>query len=180
MQISSTAIPGVLVLEPTPHRDGRGFFTRTFDAGPAAAAGITFGEGYQDSQSRSEPGVLRGLHGRSGDGEAKLVRCARGAIWDVVVDARRDSPTFGAHFATRLDDIDFRALWIPPGLLHGFVVLGEEPADICYRIDRPHDPDSDIGVRYDDPFLALPWPRPPEQLSARDAAAPSWAEVFGT
>jgi dTDP-4-dehydrorhamnose 3,5-epimerase len=179
MQVRTTSIDGVLVFVPTPHRDGRGFFTRTFDAGIATAHGLDPQAFVQDSQSRSEGGVLRGLHGRSGRGEAKLVRCASGAIHDVVVDARPDSATFGRSQAFRLDDEEFWHLYIPPGMLHGFQVLTES-ADVCYRIDRPHDPTEDISVRYDDPELAIRWPLPVGSLSARDSSAGSWAEFRET
>lgn len=190
MRIETTTLPGVLLLTPTPHRDERGLFTRTFDAAIAAQHGIDLGPRCQDSQSRSAPGVLRGLHGRSGAGEAKLVRCARGAILDVIVDARADSPTFGNHLAVELDDIDFRAVWIPAGCLHGFQVLGAESADICYRIDTPHDASEDLAVHWADPDLALPWRPTPAWsapttdhpagrpvVSARNEAAGSWAAL---
>lgn len=165
-----------MVFVPTPHRDRRGFFTRTFDAEVAAAHGLAPGSFLQDSQSRSRRGVLRGLHGRAGRGEAKLVRCARGAVHDVLVDARPGSPTFGRHEAFRLDDDLFWHLFVPPGVLHGFQALTDE-ADVCYRIDRPHDPTEDIAVRYDDPDLAIEWPTPVTEISARDAAAGSWAQL---
>ena len=176
MQVRTASIDGVLVFVPTPYRDDRGFFTRTFDADIAAVHGLDPRGFVQDSQSRSEGGTLRGLHGRSGRGEAKLVRCARGAIHDVVVDARPDSPTFGEVEAFRLDDEDFWHLYIPPGLLHGFQVLSEW-ADVCYRIDRPHDPTQDLSVRYDDPELAIRWPVPVVTLSSRDSAAGSWTDL---
>lgn len=170
------SLPGVLVFRPTPHHDERGFFTRTFDAAIAAEHGVaaeTFG---QDSQSRSRRGTIRGMHGRSGQGEAKLVRCARGAIFDVVVDIRPESPAFGRHLAIVLDDIAHEHLFIPPGFLHGFQALTEE-SDVCYRIDRPHDPAEDISVRFDDAGLGIEWPMAPTVVSARDRAAGSW-EAF--
>ena len=176
MDVRTTSLTGVLVFVPTPHCDDRGFFTRTFDAAVAAAHGVDACAFVQDSQSRSRRGVLRGLHGRSGDGESKLVRCARGAVHDVVVDARPGSPSFGRHAAFRLDDEQFWHLYIPAGLLHGFQVLTEE-ADVCYRIDREHDPGEDRGVRHDDPDLAISWPLPVSSMSARDRAAGSWAEL---
>jgi dTDP-4-dehydrorhamnose 3,5-epimerase len=176
VQVRTTSLDGVLVFVPRPHRDGRGFFTRTFDADIAAAHGVDPLAFVQDSQSRSEGGVLRGLHGRSGRGEAKMVRCARGAIHDVVVDARPDSPTFGHSEAFRLDDELFWHLYIPPGMLHGFQVLSEY-ADVCYRIDRPHDPTEDLSVRYDDPELAIRWPLPVGALSFRDSNAGSWTDL---
>ena len=176
MQVHTTPLTGVLIFAPTPHHDDRGFFTRTFDAAVASANGVNPAAFIQDSQSRSRQGVLRGLHGRSGRGEAKLVRCARGAIYDVVVDARTQSPTFGKVAAFQLDDKHFWHLYIPPGLLHGFQVLTEE-ADVCYRIDRRHDPTEDQSVRYDDAELAISWPIPVSGISSRDANAGSWAEL---
>ena len=130
----------------------------------------------QDSQSRSARGVVRGMHGRRGGGEAKLVRCAHGAIHDVVVDARAGSPTFGQMAAFRLDDENLHTLYIPRGFLHGFQAL-TDTADTCYRIDAPHDPSEDVSVAFDDPELAIAWPLPPSMVSDRDRAAGSWAEA---
>ncbi|GAB7007646.1 dTDP-4-dehydrorhamnose 3,5-epimerase [Nocardioides sp. AN3] len=176
MRVESTTLKDVLVFSPSPHHDERGFFTRTFDADVAAEHGLDPAAFVQDSQSRSGHGTLRGLHGRGGDGEAKLVRCARGAILDVIVDARPDSPTYGQHEAFRLDDETFRMLYVPRGFLHGFQVLSDV-VDICYRIDRPHDPAEDLSVRYDDPELAIEWPLPVDTLSPRDQGAGSWREL---
>ena len=142
-----TDLADVLVLIPQPFHDDRGLFTRTFDADifddylgrPGISASFV-----QDSQSRSAKGVIRGMHGRSGRGEAKLVRCANGAVHDVLVDIREDSPTFGKQQAFLLDDNDFWHLYVPPGFLHGFQAL-TATADVCYRIDRPHDPSEDLG-----------------------------------
>lgn len=178
MDVRTTSLAGVLVFVPTPHHDERGLFTRTFDVAVAAAHGVEGHAFVQDSQSRSWRGVVRGLHGRAGDGEAKLVRCAHGAVHDVVVDARPASPTFGRHQAFRLDDERFWHLYIPPGLLHGFQALTDE-ADVCYRIDREHEPSHDVSVRYDDPDLAIAWPSPVTTTSARDARAGSWAQLRG-
>jgi dTDP-4-dehydrorhamnose 3,5-epimerase len=176
VQVVATPIDGVLVFVPTPHYDERGFFTRTFDAAIAAEHGVDPGRLAQDSQSRSRHGVIRGMHGRIGGGEAKLVRCAHGAILDVVVDARPDSATFGQKEQFRLDDEQFWHLFIPPGLLHGFQVVSDT-ADVCYRIDRPHDPSEDVAVRYDDPDLSISWPVPVTTVSARDLSAGSWATL---
>lgn len=180
MLVESTDLADVLVLVPEPFRDERGLFTRTFDvaifddAVGRDGAGASF---IQDSQSRSGLGVIRGMHGRSGRGEAKLVRCANGAVHDVLVDTRRDSPTFGRQQAFLLNDSDFRHLYVPPGFLHGFQAL-TPTADVCYRIDRPHDPAEDLGVAYDDADLAIGWPLPVTVVSARDAAAGSWAQLL--
>jgi dTDP-4-dehydrorhamnose 3,5-epimerase len=170
MDVRTTSIDGVLLFVPTPHRDDRGLFTRTFDTDIARAHAIDPNAFTQDSQSRSHQGVLRGLHGRKGRGEAKLVRCAHGAVSDVVVDARPDSPTYGQHETFLLDDETFKHLYIPPGMLHGFQAL-TPTADVCYRIDRPHDPSEDVAVRYDDPDLGIEWPLPVTVISARDLAA---------
>ncbi|ATL68232.1 dTDP-4-dehydrorhamnose 3,5-epimerase [Nocardia terpenica] len=179
MRVERTDLADVLVFAAEPFRDERGLFVRTFDAEvfdrqvgvPGAAA--TF---VQDSQSRSGRGVVRGMHGRGGRGEAKLVRCARGAVHDVLVDIRPGSPTFGRQQAFVLDDTEFRHLYVPPGFLHGFQAL-TDIADVCYRIDRPHDPAEDLSVAYNDPDLAIRWPLPIGAVSARDAAAGSWREL---
>jgi dTDP-4-dehydrorhamnose 3,5-epimerase len=176
VEVLTTSLAGVLVFVPTPHSDDRGFFTRTFDTTIVAGQGIDPAAFTQDSQSRGNRGVLRGLHGRVGQGEAKFVRCAHGAVFDVVVDARPASPTFGQHEAFRLDDDLFWHLFIPPGLLHGHQVL-TDTADVCYRIDRPHDPTEDVSVRYDDADLAVPWPEPVTTVSSRDLDAGSWASL---
>ncbi|MGX1804438.1 dTDP-4-dehydrorhamnose 3,5-epimerase [Nocardia sp. NPDC055321] len=180
MLIEQARLADVLLLTPQPHRDGRGLFTRTFDAmefddfvgRPGLAA--TF---VQDSQSRSHGGVVRGMHGRAGRGEAKLVRCAHGSVFDVLVDMRPNSPTFGEQQSFLLDDTDFRTLFVPPGFLHGFQALSPV-ADVCYRIDRPHDPAEDIGIAYDDPDLGIAWPQPVTAVSDRDAAGSSWQELL--
>ena len=180
MQIEPARLDGVVTFVPQPHHDDRGWFTRTFDAEifdrwrgvPGAAAAFL-----QDSQSRSARGVLRGLHGRRDPGEAKLVRCAHGAVHDVLVDARPQSPTFGRHEVFLLDDVTCRHLYVPPGMLHGFQALSEI-ADVCYRIDRIHDPADDLAVSWQDPDLAIDWPLHPPTLSARDASAGSWADLL--
>jgi dTDP-4-dehydrorhamnose 3,5-epimerase len=176
MQVRTTSLAGAMLFVPEPHHDDRGFFTRTFDTEVAAEHGIESPSFFQDSQSRSWRGVLRGLHGRGGQGEAKLVRCASGAIFDVLVDARPDSPTFGQHQTFVLDDERFWHLYVPPGMLHGFQVLTDS-ADVCYRINRPHDPSEDLAVRYDDPDLAIPWPAAVTTISDRDANAGSWQDL---
>jgi dTDP-4-dehydrorhamnose 3,5-epimerase len=180
MRVETTDLADVLVFCPEPFRDERGLFTRTFDAGVfddhVSTRGVRAANFLQDSQSRSVQGVVRGMHGRAGRGEAKLVRCARGAVYDVLVDIRPNSTTFGCKQAFRLDDISFVHLYVPPGFLHGFQALTDE-ADVCYRIDRPHDPAEDLGVAYNDPDLAIEWPIPVTTVSVRDAAAGSWAEL---
>jgi dTDP-4-dehydrorhamnose 3,5-epimerase len=169
-------LDGVIVFEPKPIHDERGFFTRTFDAEVATSVGLDPRTLVQDSQSRSSLGVVRGLHLRTDGGEGKLVRCASGAILDVAVDLRPKSPTYRQWMTVVLDDVDHRSVWLPAGLAHGFQVL-TDTADVCYRIDRVHQPEHDAAIRYDDPELAIPWPLPVRGLSAKDRAAPSLSTV---
>lgn len=174
--MTSFDLTGPLLFTPEPHFDARGFFTRTFDAQIAADHGLDPAAFIQDSQSRSSRGVIRGMHGRSGAGEGKMVRCARGAILDVLVDIRAGSATFGQQVSARLDDETFAHLYVPPGFLHGFQVLGKV-ADVCYRIDRAHAPGEDLAVRYDDADLAIDWPLPVGTMSERDLAAGTFTEL---
>jgi len=167
MDVLSSYIAGLLVFTPTPHRDKRGFFSRTFDAEIARQHGVDLGASVQDSVSRSGYGVIRGLHLRAGDGEAKLVRCSYGEVFDVIVDLRPQSPTFLQQESFRLRDDECRSLFIPVGCAHGFQAL-TDPADVTYRIDRPHDPAEDVTIAFDDPELSIPWPLPPTLLSDRD------------
>ena len=168
-----SGIDGALLFKPIPHVDERGFFCRTFDAEVARAAGIDPGFA-QDSLSRSRRGVVRGLHVRSGDGEAKLVRCSYGAIFDVIVDLRSASPTYHNWESFELRDDEQVSLYVPVGCAHGFQAL-TDPADVSYRIDRPHDPSEDVSIAYDDPELAIPWPLPVTARSERDRLAPRLA-----
>ncbi|MCE3553486.1 dTDP-4-dehydrorhamnose 3,5-epimerase [Pseudonocardia sp. RS11V-5] len=176
MKVTSGPLQGVLLFTPTPHHDDRGFFTRTFECALALEYGLDPCAFVQDSQSRSRGGTIRGLHGRVGRGEGKLVRCARGAVLDVLVDARPRSPDFGQVARIRLDDVDLVQVYVPPGLLHGFQALTEW-ADVCYRIDREHDPTEDVAVRYDDPALAITWPLEVTAISRRDLEAGTWDDL---
>ena len=164
-------IAGALLFRPTPHVDERGFFCRTFDVEVMRAAGIDPAAFAQDSLSRSARGVVRGLHVRRGDGEAKLVRCSYGAIFDVLVDLRPASPTYRNWESFELRDDEQVSLYIPAGCAHGFQAL-TDPADVSYRIDRPHDPAEDVSIAFDDPALAIPWPLPVAAMSSRDRVAP--------
>lgn len=170
MNVTRTDIEGLIVFQPVPHSDERGFFTRTLDVAILADAGIDPTSFKQDNQSRSYQGVVRGMHGRGGAGEAKLVRCANGAILDVVVDARPGSATFGQVRTFRLDDVEHRQLYIPRGFLHGFQAL-TPVTDICYRIDDFYSPGEDITVTFDDADLGIRWPAPITIVSDRDRAA---------
>lgn len=174
---SISRISGAFLFRPTPHIDERGFFCRTFDADVIRVAGIDPNGFVQDSISRSSQGVIRGLHLRSGDGEAKLVRCSFGAIFDVVVDLRPTSPTYRNWESFELRDSDQTTVYVPNGCAHGFQAL-TGIADVSYRINRIHDPAEDIAIAFDDPELAIPWPIPITLMSTRDRSAPPLADVM--
>ena len=163
-------IAGALLFRPVPHRDERGFFCRTFDADVVRKAGLDPAAFVQDSLSRSVRGVVRGLHVRRGNGEAKLVRCSYGAIFDVIVDLRPASPTYRNWESFELRDDEQVTLYVPAGCAHGFQAL-TDPADVSYRIDRAHDPSEDVSIAFDDPELAIPWPLPVTVRSQRDQQA---------
>jgi dTDP-4-dehydrorhamnose 3,5-epimerase len=165
-------VHGALLFQPTPHVDERGFFSRTFDAQVARSVGIDPAGFAQDSLSRSGRGVVRGMHVRRGAGESKLVRCSYGAVYDVIVDLRPGSPTYLNRVSLELRDTEQTSLYVPSGCAHGFQAL-TEPADVSYRIDRPHDPSEDVSIAFDDPELAIPWPLPVTLMSGRDKAAQS-------
>jgi dTDP-4-dehydrorhamnose 3,5-epimerase len=169
-------IEGALLFQPQPHLDERGFFSRTFDADVTRAAGIDPAGFAQDSLSRSAKGVIRGMHARRGHGESKLVRCSYGAVFDVIVDLRVTSPTYGNWESFELRGDEQVTLYVPAGCAHGFQAL-TDPADVSYRIDRPHDPAEDLAIAFDDPELAIPWPLPVSIMSKRDKDAPSLATV---
>ncbi|HWC25540.1 MAG TPA: dTDP-4-dehydrorhamnose 3,5-epimerase [Solirubrobacteraceae bacterium] len=176
MRLIDTRIDGPILLEPAVHGDARGFFLESYRANVWAEHGI--GDVFvQDNHSRSRRGVLRGMHFAIGDGQAKLVRCARGTILDVVVDLRRGSPTYGEWEATELDDELARQLYIPIGFAHGFCVLSDV-ADVTYKCSSYYDPAVERGFRYDDPDVAIEWPRDMQLLvSQRDVDAPTLREI---
>ena len=176
MRVGTTEIPGLLTFEPEPHRDARGFFSRTFDAQAARDAGIDPNAFVQDSLSRSARRVIRGLHLRLGAGESKLVRCSSGAVFDVVVDLRPHSPAYRTWVSFELSGERQNSIYVPAGCAHGFQAL-TEPADTSYRIDREHDPSEDLTIAYDDPELAIPWPLPVGTMSHNDLSAPPLAEL---
>ena len=170
MTVRPTTLPGVLVVEPRVFGDDRGFFLESYHAGRYAEAGI--GAAFvQDNHSRSARGVVRGLHFQRRHPQGKLVAVVRGAVWDVVVDLRAKSPTFGAWEAHGLSDEDHRQLWVPPGFAHGFAVLSES-ADVVYKCTDVYRPDDEGGVAWDDPDLAVPWPVDRPALSDKDRAYP--------
>jgi dTDP-4-dehydrorhamnose 3,5-epimerase len=177
MDVSKTEIQGLLLFTPAPHLDQRGMFSRTFDADVVRSAGIDPCSFVQDSLSRSAKGVVRGLHLRSGRGEAKFVRCSAGEIFDVVVDLRPQSPTFMRWTTFHLTGEAQTSIYIPAGCAHGIQAL-TDPADISYRIDRSHDPSEDVTIAWNDATLAIPWPLPTAAMSQKDFAAPTLAEVL--
>lgn len=175
MRAVPTSLEGMVVIEPVVHRDERGFFHETFRADRMHELGVRE-DWVQDNHSRSGRGVLRGMHFSIGAGQAKLVRCARGAILDVAVDIRRGSPTYGRWESVTLDDEALRMVYLPVGFAHGFVVLSEV-ADVVYRCSSYYDAALEKGFAWDDPDVAIAWPDLPVEVSARDAAAPRLAEI---
>ena len=175
MEQLETRLGGLILLRPTVHRDARGFFQETYREDKFAALGVSLGF-VQDNHSRSQRGVLRGMHFQVGEGQAKLVRCARGAILDVVVDIRRDSPTFGEWEAHELDDENHHQLYVPVGFAHGFCVTSEV-ADVIYMCSTYYDPELERGIAFDDPDLGIEWPDLDLVVSGRDTHAPRLAEI---
>jgi len=158
MKTEALAIPEILLLTPQKFNDSRGVFVETWNALRYAGLGIP-GPFVQDNQSLSvKRGTVRGLHLQvAPNAQGKLVRCVRGAIWDVAVDVRPGSPTFGKHVAAELSAANWCQLWIPGGFLHGFCTL-EPDTEVSYKVTAPYDRGAERGVVWDDPILALPWP----------------------
>lgn len=173
-----TKLDGVVLLEPQVHGDERGFFVETFSREAWAGHGVDV-EFVQHNHSRSGKGILRGLHFQTEPGQAKLLRCARGAILDVAVDLRRGSPTYGQWEGHVLDDERHRQLFVPVGFAHGFVVLSEV-ADVCYLVSSYYDPATEAGIAWDDPDVGVEWGVEDPILSERDRNAPRLAEIADT
>lgn len=178
MKTRTGRLEGVVLIEPSVFRDSRGFFAETYRREWHADAGIPPQEEFvQDNHSRSARGVVRGMHFQVGHGVAKLVRCGRGRIVDVVVDLRRGSPTYGQWEAFELDDVAMVALYVPVGFAHGFCVLSEV-ADVMYKQTAYYDAALERGIAWDDPDVAIEWPAGVElSVSERDAAAPRLSEI---
>lgn len=170
LRTSPTALPGVLIVHPTIHQDGRGHFTELYKQSAYAALGIR-GPFVQDNLSRSARDTLRGLHYQYPHEQGKLISVARGAILDVAVDIRRGSPTFGRHVAVELSADGATQLWIPEGFAHGFCALQDDTI-VTYKCTAEYVPSDDRCVRWDDPALGISWPTGAPRLSAKDAAAP--------
>lgn len=183
MNCIKTEIPDVLILEPKVFGDSRGFFTESYNAQRFAEATGLRPEFVQDNHSKSGRGVLRGLHYQLQQPQDKLVRVVQGEVFDVAVDVRRSSPTFGRWVGVHLSAENFRQLWVPKGFAHGFLVLSET-AEFVYKTTDYYSPESERAIRWDDPELGIAWPLPAgfaqPSLSGKDQQARSFkaAEVF--
>lgn len=157
MKFTRLEIEGLVLIELKLFGDSRGFFVERFHEARFAEVGLPT-HFAQDNHSRSAPGVLRGLHYQHTPAQGKLVGTIRGRIWDVAVDVRANSKTYGQSFGVELSDMNGKILWIPPGFAHGFCVLGTESADVLYKVTNPYNPPGEGGIKWDDADLAVPWP----------------------
>ncbi len=178
MNIIETALPGVLIIEPKVFGDARGFFLETFHKQRYESIGIPSKglEFVQDNHSRSRKGVLRGLHFQLENPQGKLVSAGTGVVYDVAADVNPDSPTYKAWVGVELSEDNHRQLWIPPGYAHGFCVLSDV-ADFQYKCTALYHPQSDSGVAWDDPMLAIDWPIESPLLSEKDLLLPMLSEA---
>jgi dTDP-4-dehydrorhamnose 3,5-epimerase len=176
VRVSETALPGVLLVEPQVFQDQRGFFLETYHREKYAAAGI--GASFvQDNHSHSSRGTLRGLHAQLARPQGKLVRAVSGEMFDVAVDIRVGSPSFGRWVGAELSGTNFRQLYIPPGFAHGFCVLSEE-VDVEYKCTELYAPGDEVTIAWDDPELAIEWPIRDPILSPKDRRAPRLRELL--
>jgi dTDP-4-dehydrorhamnose 3,5-epimerase len=177
MKITNTKLPGVLIIEPAVFTDERGFFKELFQAERYKNLGV-LPEFVQDNYSRSQKGVLRGLHFQLKKPQGKLVSCLSGAIFDVVVDIEPMSETFGQHIALELTAGNHKQLWVPPGYAHGFCVLSAV-AEFHYKCTDYYDPNEESGLIWNDATVAIPWPVENPRVSGKDAILPSLLELKG-
>jgi len=175
MNITETKLAGVLIIEPKVFGDSRGFFKETFQAERYREAGIEY-TFVQDNYSRSQKGVLRGLHFQITKPQGKLVSCPKGAVFDVAVDIDPESTTYGQYVGVELTEENHKQLWVPPGYAHGFCVLSET-ADFQYKCTDYYDPSDEGGVIWNDPDVAIEWPIADPSLSNKDAILPTLAEL---
>ena len=175
MKVEPLNIEGLLLVELSVHGDERGFFTERFKKSVFSELRLPT-DFVQDNHSRSAPGVLRGLHYQVSPSQGKLVGVTRGKIWDVAVDIRPGSATYGQSYAVELSDMNGRLLWMPPGFAHGFCVLGDEPADVLYKVDSEYNASTENGILWSDPELAIQWPLAAPSLSQRDSSLQSFAD----
>jgi dTDP-4-dehydrorhamnose 3,5-epimerase len=177
MEIRETTLPGVLLLVPVIHGDERGFFHETYRRDELAGSALAEVSLPQENHSRSRAGVLRGMHFQVGEGIGKLVRCARGAMFDVVIDVRPGSPTYGRWEGFELDDRNLHQLWVPVGFAHGFYTVSEF-ADVVYKQTGYYDPARERAIAWNDPEVGVQWPlEGVPALSSKDAAAPRLSEI---
>jgi dTDP-4-dehydrorhamnose 3,5-epimerase len=175
MDVLPTRLAGLVLLQPRVIPDGRGFFLETYSRESYHAAGVEV-DFVQDNHSRSRRGVIRGLHLQRPPGQPKLVRCSRGRIFDVAVDVRPGSPTFGAWEGFELDDVRHRQLYLPAGFAHGFQAL-DDLVDVAYKVASPYEPEAELGIRWDDPDIGVEWPVREAVVSERDQASPTLRAV---
>lgn len=175
MEVTPLEIADLLLVKLPVYRDNRGYFLERFNADAFAKHGLP-ARFAQDNHSHSLPNILRGLHYQSKPAQGKLVGVIRGRIWDVVVDLRAESATFGRTHGIELNDESGLQLWVPPGFAHGFCVLGDQPADVLYKVDAPYNPAGESGIHWADPELAIDWPVRKPILSARDDKLGAFAE----
>ncbi len=177
MKFIETAIAGPVIIEPRVFGDDRGFFMESWNARAFAEAGLDL-DFVQDNHSRSARGVLRGLHFQNPNPQGKLVRVTAGRAWDVAVDIRRSSPTFGQWVGVELSAENKRIFWVPPGFAHGFVAL-EDGTDFLYKCTTPYDPANEHSLLWNDPIVAVDWPIEglEPQLSAKDIAGKPLQEI---
>ncbi len=170
-----TKLGGLVLIEPEVHGDDRGFLVETYRDELWRDLGADISTA-QENHSRSGANILRGLHFQTSPGQAKLVRCMRGRIWDVAVDLRRDSPTYGQWEGYELDDEKHRQFLVPVGFAHGFCVLSDV-ADVAYKLSSLYDPATEAGIAWDDPDVGVEWPISEPMLSERDKTAPRLSEI---
>ncbi len=176
MKVIETQLAGVLIIEPKVFGDHRGFFLETFQVERYRDAGIGL-PFVQDNHSRSQRGVLRGLHFQCTRPQGKLVSVSRGAVYDVAVDINPDSPTCGQYVGVELNDENHRQLWVPPGYAHGFCVISEV-ADFQYKCTDYYQPEDEGGLLWNDPDVGIPWPVAEPQLSAKDQLNPRLRDLL--
>jgi len=174
LKFTQTDLPEILIVEPDVHRDDRGFFLETWHAEKYAALGLD-ASFVQDNHSRSIRGILRGLHAQRIRPQGKLIRASLGEIYDVAVDIRTGSPTFGQHVGVVLSAENFRQLWIPEGFAHGFCVMSDV-AELQYKCTDLYDPSGEVTIAWNDPALAIDWPVNEPLLSEKDAAGRNLAD----
>lgn len=177
MNVIETELPGVLIIEPKIFGDSRGYFLETYQKKRYVEAGIDY-EFVQDNRSRSQKGVLRGLHFQVNRPQGKLVSVTRGEVFDVAVDINPDSETFGQYAGVHLSEDNHRQLWVPPGFAHGFAVISDT-ADFFYKCTDYYDASDEAGIIWNDPRIGIQWPVNNPSLSEKDSILPTLDKYFG-